>query len=75
VSAGTTIFIIYINDLEEGSECILTKFADNTKNNGRGKLWEEYEQFAKRYSGGGVEDMLLSTSMGMKWKWSRASSF
>eukprot|EP00061_Rhincodon_typus_P003220 g19567.t1 len=31
VSVGTTLFTLYINDLDEGTEGILTRFLDNTR--------------------------------------------
>ena len=41
--AGPQLFILYINDLEEGTECIISKFADDTKLGGRVSCEEDAE--------------------------------
>jgi len=40
---GPQLFTLYINDLEEGTECIISKFADDIKLGGRVSCEEDVE--------------------------------
>ena len=45
---GLQLFMIYIDDLELGTKCSVSKFADDTKMSGRAKCAEDSKS-AKRY--------------------------
>ena len=44
---GSQLFSIYIDDLELGTKCSVSKFADNTKMSGRAKCAEDAESLQR----------------------------
>ena len=44
---GPQLFTIYIDDLEEGAECRVTKFADDTKMSGKANCVEGVESLQR----------------------------
>ena len=44
---GPQLFTIYIDDLEFGTKCSVSKFADDTKMSGRAKFAEDAESLQR----------------------------